>query len=1216
MSAPPLLLANAPQRSATSSSVDLMFNDDESDRIQKVYANHREAVCMIVREDGKTGTGCLIGGDLIITNHHVLDSKDTTRRSEAIFFYVTQQSADKKDTDLAVRKFELKPDVFFLTSEATKDDRGRPLPAAIGFLDCTIVAIEHKEHLACIQAAAFSIFDAVGPTPGHGACVIHHPKRIDHNTYIERDRKKSEGRIVCNGSFSTYYNAETASGSSGGVVLDTAGRFMALHYQGGCECECTVRHRGLNSGVLIAKIAEHFLDQRLIIEERILETKKFLAMMYPEREVLSSCLKLPEAPKHFTGRATELAQLRKLCKTNNRVAITGLGGIGKTALVLKYAAESLSRFNIVYFINAFNSEAINNGLIQLADDLKIKGTDAKDRLEQLKKTLRGRRDCLLIFDGADNSDCFDHLKTCLPDHMRCTIVTTRMSAKGEDTLQCASLTLDQFALADALDYIGKRTRQTEDASLLAERLGCLPLALAHACAYVNRRNIAIARFLKEFDDQQTALFGEVIAKLTGEQTIATTWNMTLQAMSPDAIELMQFCAFLSPSDIPLSLLQSWVDTQKQKINVGECLTELTDYSMMTGSRPEFFSVHLLVQQVIRNQLGIEKAGNYIETSLQACVPIAASYCDTDPKTWTPLHDIAAHLSMVLSYAHLCNDPHTLDKTQPLIQYALGLHFQNAIVDLPASEQYFKNALQIYKKQADEERPMLGVVLNNLCSVLQKQNKLDEAMVYIEQALLLYERPCDEEVHHIALTLNTLGTIQLSLGKKIDAQLSFERSADLYKSLYGDTHPFVARALSNIGSALQAKGNFSEAEPWFLQALDIYTALHEEGCLEAGLALNNIGAGLMFQNQLEKAKTYLEKSLTLYRTLYGETHSALARMLNNLGCLLQEQDNPDEAISYFQQALFLYKEAFGEKHPDVALALNNIGSLFLQKGDLKSARIYLEQAFDLREALCKNEDIASILRNMGAVLQAEGQLSEATSYFRQALALFRQAYGEQQHVHIVSTLDDIGETLKSQNQLDHALPYFKQVLEGYKDLYGEIHWGVAKALQHIGDILIEQDLFDDEGLEHLKRSFGIYKQIYSEKHPSALTLCFTIGGSLCMRGNLVEALPYLEHTVRFFHLLPGSKNNPLFQAIYQSMLDSSRETLNSLSLYEQGIEHRDRGELEQAKDFLAQAYRTLAKMGLPETEACYTALMDITKALSERDLLVMQKLSESLLGDLD
>ena len=40
------------------------------------------------------------------------------------------------------------------------------------------------------------------------------------------------------------------------------------------------------------------------------------------------------------------------------------------------------------------------------------------------------------------------------------------------------------------------------------------------------------------------------------------------------------------------------------------------------------------------------------------------------------------------------------------------------------------------------------------------------------------------------------------------------------------------------------------------------------------------------------------------------------------------------------------------------------------------------------------------------------------------------------------------------------------------------------------------------------------------------------------------------------------------------------------------------------------------MGLPETEACYTALMDITKALSERDLLVMQKLSESLLGDLD
>src|SRR5262249_31951535 len=72
------------------------------------------AVVRLVFPDSSSGTGFLIEGNTIVTNHHVLQDAETARASRAQFNY--QLTAERRNAP--VDEFHLAPDAFFRTSEA------------------------------------------------------------------------------------------------------------------------------------------------------------------------------------------------------------------------------------------------------------------------------------------------------------------------------------------------------------------------------------------------------------------------------------------------------------------------------------------------------------------------------------------------------------------------------------------------------------------------------------------------------------------------------------------------------------------------------------------------------------------------------------------------------------------------------------------------------------------------------------------------------------------------------------------------------------------------------------------------------------------------------------------------------------------------------------------------------------------------------------------
>lgn len=134
----------------------------------------------------------------------------------------------------------------------------------------------------------------------------------------------------------------------------------------------------------------------------------------------------------FTGREQLLTQLRKNLTTKKATAITqaqavnGLGGIGKTDVVIEYAYRYRSEYGGVFWINATSRETLFADMTTIARLLHLPILDERDQeaiVSTVKSQVAAHADYLLIYDNADDLSLLDDF---LPLDYQChMLITTR-----------------------------------------------------------------------------------------------------------------------------------------------------------------------------------------------------------------------------------------------------------------------------------------------------------------------------------------------------------------------------------------------------------------------------------------------------------------------------------------------------------------------------------------------------------------------------------------------------------------------------------------------------------------------------------------------------------------------------------------------------------------------------------------------------------------------
>lgn len=221
-----------------------------------VLADRRRAVA-IIAADGEnyegdvgewSGTGFIVGRNLLLTNHHVLNTPKIAAAARIDFNYeIAPDSLLAGDgrRPQAVQSFALDPARLFLTSPTN------------GGLDYTFVWIEDAAADACgiipMERAFFTV------NQRELAFVIHHPDGEPKQISLDdTDILGIEATVI-------HYASDTMEGSSGAPVFDRRGRLIALHHASASrklDLPDGDKTDTVNEGIKIAAIA-------IDLEERV-----------------------------------------------------------------------------------------------------------------------------------------------------------------------------------------------------------------------------------------------------------------------------------------------------------------------------------------------------------------------------------------------------------------------------------------------------------------------------------------------------------------------------------------------------------------------------------------------------------------------------------------------------------------------------------------------------------------------------------------------------------------------------------------------------------------------------------------------------------------------------------------------------------------------------------------------------------------------------------
>jgi DNA-binding SARP family transcriptional activator/transcriptional regulator with XRE-family HTH domain len=323
---------------------------------------------------------------------------------------------------------------------------------------------------------------------------------------------------------------------------------------------------------------------------------------------------LPVGPRNFTGRASELAVLSALLEREPGqtsgvviVALTGMAGIGKTALAVHWAHRVASQFpNGQLFINlrGFGPsgapvtaiEAVRGFLVALGVAPARIPTDRDGQVGLFRSLLAGRR-MLIVLDNAQDAE---QVRPLLPGSPGCLVLVTSRNrltglaaAEGAHLLNLGGLTASESRdLLRASVGADRAMAEPVAVSELIEVCACLPLALCDVAARaLARSGLPLAALAAEMRDTRRRLD----ALETGEPatSVRMVFSWSRARLREPASRMFRMLGIHPGPDIAVSAAASLTGMPREQAYLA--VAELCDQHLLTEYAPGRYSLHELLR---------------------------------------------------------------------------------------------------------------------------------------------------------------------------------------------------------------------------------------------------------------------------------------------------------------------------------------------------------------------------------------------------------------------------------------------------------------------------------------------------------------------------------------------------------------------------------------------------------------------------------------------
>lgn len=755
---------------------------------------------------------------------------------------------------------------------------------------------------------------------------------------------------------------------------------------------------------------------------------------FPGLGVASS--NLPAVNPNFVGRAAELRQLRRdLVEQRGGVAqrsvtLHAMGGMGKTQLAAQFV-NTLKDFDTVWWVHAHQTGAIYADLSALAQQLGLPAVADQNELRRLLwEKLRTSGRWLLVYDNAESEE---KLRDLVPPAGDGSILITSQSPNWAMLVR-RRFPLEQMSEQDSLAMLRRQlpSRDEQELAQIADQLGCLPLALEQAAAYMRETQCPPGRYLRQLERR----FSETLERGTQayyDQSAAATYRMARELTTdfePLSGLLMELCGFLSPDAIPRDLFEApnqaaalppeLAAAMEAGLPYDAAISAARRLSLLTVTANSF-SMHRVVQKLIRDSLTRPVRRDRAATAMRLLSRAFPADPD-DAGVWEICGALQSHCVAALNEA---DEYHLVSVESIRLSRRVGEYQRARSAFGPSLKRLEATLIQLQLRGRDDDADELAAVELALARVHFRLANLREAKEHAVIALGLHEAALGPNHVRTAANLLDLSQIQLELSE------------------------------------------FDEALHNALRSLKIHSDASVDGGASpalAGLSLEALGAVQWRLGTWAEAQASLEKAIDLLAGVFGGTSGVTARVRTMYGLVLRDSSFNDAAKlaiaeSELEQAHAVLVSTHGSDHPETVSAAIHLADTH-HRHALARLRADRDEASFKRDCGWVAEEFELVMRRQPMQPKSPGR----------ACGLVRQGH----------LLNNLGEHVRARELVQEARGIYLQS-------YGADHPYVAEALTRL--ISIEYDLNDHSEAERAaNEAKRIYLSQYGPQHPYVKQIC--------------------------------------------------------------------------------------------------------------------------------
>ncbi|HUY45475.1 MAG TPA: tetratricopeptide repeat protein [Streptosporangiaceae bacterium] len=733
---------------------------------------------------------------------------------------------------------------------------------------------------------------------------------------------------------------------------------------------------------------------------------------------------LPPDARDFVGRAEEMDVLTAYQGSATVQVITGMPGVGKTALSVRAARVMSEHYPDGHVFLSFCTYDPRNPPLAPAGAvhrlLRMLDIPA-DRIPQplaeraaLWRAELARRRLMIVFD--DVAD-LDQIRPLLPAAGACRVLVTsrtRLDVPGAT----APLTLAPLAIDDAIELFTRvagpaRLRNDDEVTEAVRLCGGLPLAIQLTARRLRAdRPVSASDLVEELSQPAVWLAG---------------------ADGPESEILAAFV--LSYRALPARVRQFF---RRLGLHPGTDITVCAAAALGGVSLPETETA----LAVLRDRHLIEAAGPCFRFH-----DLIRRYAGACASREDPGRDRSRAFDRLLDY-YL----YSADRADGLLYPrsrrlpAPPAHDPAVMPDLdtPARatewmELEWRNILHAAHRAAEHERKKRSAdLIRTLAAFLEAAGHWSEAAA--AHALALQACRDLDDAPGIALASVDLSLVLGRVRRHQEALRHAERAAAIYQSL-GDQSGH-ARALDQIGTLHRFAARFRAALAHHQEAGELFQAAGDSGGVAS--ALNHTGIACYHLGRYEDAQEHLKAALALYRRA-GDRRGE-AKTLNNMGNMQLHRGLHRDALRSYHRALEIFLAIGGERNQ--AILYENIGSIQQYKRNYDDALVSYRRSLAISRRIGNLAGEAGTRNEIGATLSAMDRYADALVHHQRAERIAQDLGDPYERV---IALRGIAEAHRGQGRHDQALDHYQQALllaraigEPYQE--GKILDGIAETVQ--------------------------------------------------------------------------------------------------------------------------------------------------------------------------